>query len=159
MAKDESRGLMGALARTVAGGDAEADIQVGVHGADGGPLDHQVSGRVTDAVPHEVRGAAGSPAVDHQVRGAEAAAVPHEVRGAGDGAVAHRVDPVVLRVPPLVVSVAGDTLKSVFARIPADFTLRFRLFGREVATIELSGTASVHMEETDQPAATPPAAR
>jgi hypothetical protein len=149
MAKDESRGLMGALARTVAGADVDADIQVGVHGADGGPLDHQVSGRVTDAVPHEVRGAGGSPAVDHQVRGAEATAVPHEVRGAGDSAVAHRVDPVVLRVPPVVVSVAGDTLKSVFARIPADFTLRFRLFGREVATIELSGTASVHMEETD----------
>jgi len=149
MANSDGRGLMGAIARTVAGSDVEADVQVGVHGPDGGALDHQVSGRVTDAVPHEVRGPAGADAVAHQVSGGESAAVPHEVRGTAAGAVAHRVDPVHLRIPPLMVSVTGETLKSIAARVPADFTLTFRLFGREIATLEVSGTARVHMEEVE----------
>jgi hypothetical protein len=147
VARDENRGLIGSIAATLAGEEG-AGVHVEVGGLQGPAVDHQVSGRVTDAVPHEVRGR-DSDAVPHEVRGRDTDAVPHEVRGRGTDAVVHRVDPVSLQVPPVAVHVATEALMRVRARIPADFTLALRVFGREVARLELSGSARLVAEEIE----------
>jgi hypothetical protein len=121
VARDDDSGLMGALARTVTGNDAAGDVQVEVHGRAGAAVDHSVSGRVTDAVPHEIQ-----------------------------GPVAHHVEPISVRVPPLSVRLDTAGLPGG-ARIPVAFTLRLRLFGREVASLEVTGNAQVLPEDPAPP--------
>jgi hypothetical protein len=135
VARDENRGLIGSIAASLAGEEG-AGVHVEVGGLQGAAVDHQVSGRVTDAVPHEVRGR-------------DSDAVPHEVRGRGTDAVVHQVDPIALQVPPVAVHVATEALMRIRARIPADFTLTLRVFGREVARLELSGSARLVAEEVE----------
>lgn len=96
-------------------------------------------------------------AINHQIE-----PVRHEVVGDGTTVIHHRLtevgelrltadpirlDPVALQVPPVVVRVGADALARLRLRVPAEFTLRLSLFGREVARLDLSGSARVEADQ------------
>jgi hypothetical protein len=61
------------------------------------------------------------------------------------------VEPVAVQVPPVLVRVGVEALSRVRLRLPAAFTVRFSLFGREIARLDLSGGAEVVSEAADDP--------
>lgn len=89
-------------------------------GGEDGAIDHEVTGEGSRAIPHEVTGRL-TEAVRHEVVGQRDEVIRHQVTEVGE---------LRLRPDPVVVRVEG-------------FALRLRLFGREIARIEVGGTARV----------------
>lgn len=119
--------------------------------SDDGAVHHQVEG-----VSHQVEG------VSHEVGGALGGAVRHEVMGDGSAVIEHRIaelgdlrltserisiDPVALQVPPVVLRVGAEALSRLRLRVPAAFSLRLSLFGREIARLDLTGAARVEADQ------------
>ncbi len=73
-------------------------------------LDHEVKGEGSHAISHEV-----TQAVRHEITGQQGDVVRHEV---------HEVGAVTVRPDPVVVRIEG-------------FSLRLRLFGREIARLDV----------------------
>jgi hypothetical protein len=109
------------VAKALEGDDGAIDHEV--HGEGARAIGHEVTGRLSEAVRHEVAGEQGE-LIRHQV--AEVRVLPE--------AVPVRVEPVDLR------------LGGLRLRLPVDFTLRFSLFGREIARLDGTGTARVEGE-------------
>lgn len=106
-------------------------------------------GGAVDGVSHEVGGALGG-AVRHEVVGDGTAVIHHRLTEVGElrlTADPIRVAPVALQVPPVIVRVGADALTQLRLRLPADFTLRLSVFGREVARLDLSGAARVEADQ------------
>lgn len=131
-----------------AGGAGMGILKDGIGGAVASALESS-----DGAVSHQVEG------VTHEVAGPQGGAVRHEVLGESGAVIQHRlgdlrlaadrisVDPVAVQVPPLVVRVDAEALARLRLRVPAEFTLRLSLFGREVARLDLSGAARVEADQ------------
>lgn len=129
-------GIGEAVASALEGSDGAGDHEVRGDRTGGG-ITHEVSGRLSDAVRHEVLGDGG-------------AVIHHRVAEVGDlrlHADPISIDPVAVQVPPVIVRVGGEALSRLRLRVPAEFTLRLSLFGREIARLDLTGSAQVQGDQ------------
>ncbi len=109
-----------------------------------------------DTIEHEVQGPEGRAGISHEVTGRAGEAVRHEVVGEDTPVIRHMVaevgqlrltaDPVAVQVPPVMVRVGVEALSRLRVRVPAQFSVRLTLFGREVARLDLAGTARLESD-------------